>query len=136
MARRSKIRNPKSRITIMANRKKKLKSSGESALGESPMDVGLLEQIVRLMSANDLSTVDGRDGEGRVILRGGQQVVARPAAIPAAAYPAAPLTPAAAPAAPSAAPADEESELVPIKSPMVGTFYAAPKPGEKPYVTV
>ncbi len=26
--------------------------------------------------------------------------------------------------------------VIPIKSPMLGTFYAAPKPGEKPFVTV
>ena len=29
-----------------------------------------------------------------------------------------------------------DAKLIPIKSPMVGTFYAAPKQGEKPYVGV
>jgi acetyl-CoA carboxylase biotin carboxyl carrier protein len=33
-------------------------------------------------------------------------------------------------------PGDEESEYHRITSPMVGTFYAAPKPGEKPFVGV
>jgi hypothetical protein len=45
-----------------------------------PMDVGLLDQIVKLMSANDLNTVDLRDGGRRVILRRG------PAAGPAVQY--------------------------------------------------
>lgn len=46
--------------------------------------------------------------------------------------------PSAAPAAPSAAPApvEDTGKLVPIKSPMVGTFYAAPAPDADPYVTL
>ena len=35
------------------------------------MDVGLLEQLVKLMAANDLNTVDVRDGDKRVILKRG-----------------------------------------------------------------
>jgi acetyl-CoA carboxylase biotin carboxyl carrier protein len=44
--------------------------------------------------------------------------------------------PAAAPAAPAVAtaPAEDESRYVAVKSPMVGTFYAAPAPDAKPYV--
>ena len=41
----------------------------------SPMDVDLLEQMVRLMAANDLNTVDVRDGDRRVILKRGAAVV-------------------------------------------------------------
>jgi acetyl-CoA carboxylase biotin carboxyl carrier protein len=37
------------------------------------------------------------------------------------------------PPAPSAPP---KSSLLEVKSPMVGTFYGAPEPGAKPYVTV
>jgi len=35
-----------------------------------------------------------------------------------------------------AAPADDSAGLVAIKSPMVGTFYAAPSPDAKPFVQV
>jgi acetyl-CoA carboxylase biotin carboxyl carrier protein len=35
-----------------------------------------------------------------------------------------------------AAPAKVESPLAEVKSPMVGTFYAAPEPGAKPFVAV
>src|SRR3954468_8321099 len=56
--------------------KKKSKPARESAnnskrSSESPMDVTLLDRIVKLMSANDLNTVDVRDGDKRVILKRG-----------------------------------------------------------------
>ena len=106
------------------------------------MDVNLLEQIVRLMSANDLNTVELRDGEKRVMLKRGADVVQYSGA-PAYASPppsspragAAPAPPSAAEAAASASEA-ADAKLVPVKSPMVGTFYAAPKQGEKPFVSV
>lgn len=104
------------------------------------MDVGLLQQIVSLMAANDLNMVEVRDGDRRIVLRRGAERVMVPmtgvtAAVPApvAAAPA----PAAAPAQPAAPKADaEDANLKPIKSPMVGTFYAAPSPDAKPFVSV
>ena len=99
------------------------------------MDVGLLQQIVQLMSANDLSSVDVRDGDKRIILRRGAEAVVMQSAatpLPPAARPA---TAPSAPAAP-AAPADEEASYRAIKSPMVGTFYARPSPDAKPFATV
>jgi acetyl-CoA carboxylase biotin carboxyl carrier protein len=61
-----------------------------------------------------------------------------PAAVPA---PVARLTPAdgsAAVAEPEGAPRAEapKTKLLEVKSPMVGTYYAAPEPGAKPYVAV
>ncbi|NJK73983.1 MAG: acetyl-CoA carboxylase biotin carboxyl carrier protein, partial [Microcoleus sp. SU_5_6] len=45
--------------------------------------------------------------------------------------------PAAAPAsAPASVPAPNDAKLVPIISPMVGTFYRAPGPDEPPFVEV
>ena len=104
------------------------------------MDVNLLQQIVELMSANDLNTVDLRDGEKRVVLKRGANVV-QYAGAPMMSMPAPAPAPATAPAQPAAgaaggAAADADAKLVPIKSPMVGTFYAAPKQGEKPFVSV
>ena len=52
--------------------------------------------------------------------------VSPPAGVPAVAETAAPAPAAAAP----------KSTLLELKSPMVGTFYGAPEPGAKPYVTV
>ncbi len=145
-------RNPGKRKTRPATGKEPGGGGGAtpSARAGSPMDVGLLEQMVRLMAANDLNTVDVRDGDRRVILKRGAPVVQYAGPLPMAAphgQAAAPAPPAAgAPAAAAAAggpapPAGDagaaaEAQLVPIKSPMVGTFYAAPKQGEKPYVSV
>lgn len=111
------------------------------------MDVGLLQRIVELMAANDLNTVDVRDGGKRIVLKRGQAVVMAPMAAAPAAYPQSAPTSApasgassagSAPAAASKAAngADDTAGLVAIKSPMVGTFYAAATPDAKPFVSV
>ena len=125
-------------------------SAGGGAGGTSkgsPMDVSLLERLVKLMAANDLNTVDVRDGDKRVILKRGAVFAA--ANVSSGFYPA----PQAAPlqgqnpgltagattsgaASSSAPPADDTAGMVAIKSPMVGTFYAAPSPDAKPFVSV
>jgi len=102
------------------------------------MDVGLLARLVELMTRHDLNTVDVRDGDRRVILKrggigGAVQGVQPPATFTPGGAPSQTL---ATSAVPTAARAEEESRNYRITSPMVGTFYAAPKPGEKPFVTV
>jgi acetyl-CoA carboxylase biotin carboxyl carrier protein len=111
---------------------------GSSAVGGGPMDVALLQQIVKLMAANDLNTVDLRDGGRRIVLKRGAQVVAIPTAVAQVPHAQPAAAPQAAPSGtqPSGAADDDLKGLIPIPSPMVGTFYAAPKPGEKPYVSV
>ena len=104
----------------------------------SPMSVDLLERITRLMKDNDLSTVDVRDGDKRVILKRGTMIepgavtAFAPSYSPANSYAA---TPASAPAAQTAA-MDESAGMQAIKSPMVGTFYSAASPDAKPFVSV
>jgi acetyl-CoA carboxylase biotin carboxyl carrier protein len=117
--------------------KKKTKPTSPTAATGSPMDVNLLSQIVELMASADLNTVDVRDGDRRVILKRG--AVAGPVQMVAAPqHVAVPTAPQAKPAsgAPEEAPAESDEGLNKIVSPMVGTFYAAPKPGEKPFVAV
>jgi acetyl-CoA carboxylase biotin carboxyl carrier protein len=118
------------------------------------MDVSLLERIVRLMSANDLNTVDVRDGARRVILkRGAPAPVFAPGAGPGF-YPqpsihgSQPFS--IAPGGSSAgagagggvsggaggAAAEEDAGLHAITSPMVGTFYSASSPDAKPFVSI
>jgi acetyl-CoA carboxylase biotin carboxyl carrier protein len=99
------------------------------------MDVSLLEQLVKLMSANDLNTVEVRDGDRRVVLKRG---AAGPNVISGGFVPVSAPALAAAPGGGSAAasPPDEAAGLTPIKSPMVGTFYSASSPDAKPFVQV
>ena len=115
------------------SKKKPVKQAGKTpsaVISGSPMDVGLLEQLVKLMTANDLNTVEVRDGGRRVVLKRGAvqptysiAQMAAPIAAPAA-------------AAVPAPPVDAEAGLNPIKSPMVGTFYSASSPDAKPFVQV
>jgi acetyl-CoA carboxylase biotin carboxyl carrier protein len=109
----------------------------------SPMDVGLLQQIVRLMSSNDLNTVDVRDGDKRVILKRGMSFVAPSASSGGYAFatPVQTQSPglasgAASGAGANAVPVDEDAGLTPIQSPMVGTFYSSPSPDAKAFVSV
>lgn len=100
------------------------------------MSVGFLQQLVDLMTANDLNTVDLRDQGKRIILkRGAGQVISTVAAPVQLAAPA-PAASAGGQAAKPAAAKDEDAGLVPIKSPMVGTFYAASSPDAKPFASV
>lgn len=106
------------------------------------MDIDLLEQIVELMSANDLNTVDVRNGDRRIILKRGAASpgpvhYVQPASVPQAFAGATPNASGPASAStPATAPVEDESKYLRITSPMVGTFYAASKPGEKPLVAV
>ena len=111
---------------------KKNGNGGGMAPEGSPMDVDLLQQIVKLMAANDLNTVDVRDGDRRIILKRGAATGPVMMSMPMATAPAA--GGAGATAAPP--PVDEEASYKPIKSPMVGTFYAAPAPDAKAFVGV
>lgn len=109
-------------------------AKSETKESRSPMSTELLERIVKLMAANDLNTVEIRDGDKRVVIKRGPAGVAVPMAMPAmAAAVSAPAAPASAPA--KAEKPAEDANLVAIKSPMVGTFYSSPSPDAKPFVT-
>jgi acetyl-CoA carboxylase biotin carboxyl carrier protein len=100
--------------------------------GENVFDIERLRQIVELMEEHDLTEVDLHQGEERIKLnRGGQTIVAAPAAPhPAAAPP---------PAAPVASPGGDapvDDGTITINAPMVGTFYARANPEAEPFVQV
>ncbi len=110
------------------------------------MDVALLEQIVSLMAANDLNTVDVRDGDKRVILKRGAvqfpSIAIAPGGSPglygsmqSAPHPAQ-TNPTLPGGASASAPVNDDANLIAIKSPMVGTFYSSATPEAKPFVSV
>jgi acetyl-CoA carboxylase biotin carboxyl carrier protein len=116
------------RASTLSEKKSSKKPSAppSASLPGSPMDVALLQQIVSLMATNDLNTVDVRDGNRRIILkRGSEPVAPLPTTAPPPAHPGSPQSP----------PADD-ANLKSIPSPMVGTFYTAPSPDAKPFVSV
>jgi len=93
-----------------------------------------IKQLVQMMVDNDLNEVEIALGDDKVLLKRGKPA---PAVMPMAMHPVptAPAPAAAAPTAPAAAP-KADSNLVEIRSPMVGTFYAAPSPDSDPFVKV
>ncbi len=109
--------------------------SEAGSTGNTPFDLDRLQQLVEMMEKHGLSEVNLRRGDEQWRLRrGAREVVhAVPAPLPIAV--AAPAAASVAQAAPAAASA-EASGLIDIKSPTVGTFYAAPSPGEPAFVTV
>lgn len=107
------------------------------------MDLRKIKKLIEMLEESNLSELEIREGEETVRLS------RHPTGVPAPAYYAAPMpAQAAAPAAPasSATPAARDDQdaagstraTAPdgqtLRSPMVGTFYAAPSPGADPYV--
>ena len=109
--------------------------------GGGPFELRKIRQLVRLMHEHGLAEIDLRQGETRIRLRreltGGEKAASgTPAASPAAA----PMGPAAAAssglvAGPRAVEA-EANRYIELKSPMVGTFYAAASPEAEAFVHV
>lgn len=112
------------------------------------MDMIDLRYVKKLIDMLDGSTVDSieisSDKGMKLRLsksapqRAGVAMTAQPATV-AAAVP--PMAPAPAPvdgtaAAPTAAATPAQPDLLEVKSPMVGTYYKAPEPGAKAYVSV
>lgn len=91
------------------------------------MDLRKIKSLIQLLEESDVAELEITEGEESVrISRAGPAPATAPAPAPA---------PAPAAAEPAAAePALPEGHV--IASPMVGTFYAAPSPGAKPFVRV
>jgi acetyl-CoA carboxylase biotin carboxyl carrier protein len=101
-------------------------------------DVRKVRRLVELMNEYDLSEIDLKQGEQRVRLRRGPETVTVSSSA-AGGLPTQMTAPArAAGGGPSGAeaPAIDESKFSLIRSPMVGTFYAAPNPDAAPFVKV
>ncbi len=102
-------------------------------------DVKKVRRLVELMEQHDLAEIDLRQADQRIRLRRG----AEPQVFPAGAYPAPATFAAGSPPAAGANPAGgaaprpaADPNLQVIRSPMVGTFYAAPSPESPPFVKV
>jgi acetyl-CoA carboxylase biotin carboxyl carrier protein len=101
------------------------------------MKIDEIRELVRLMVENELAELDITEGENKIRLKrtGAAEVVSlvpSPGAPPGAA----PSAAAGLRTAGAAAPAPPAENLLEIKSPMVGTFYAAASPDSEPYVGV
>jgi acetyl-CoA carboxylase biotin carboxyl carrier protein len=102
---------------------------------QEPFDLDKLQQLIEMMEKHDLREVRLRRGNERWLLRRGPQDVVQFAPV-AAPQPISAPAPAAAGSSGSTAggPAAAPAGTVDITSPMVGTFYRSPSPGEKAFV--
>jgi acetyl-CoA carboxylase biotin carboxyl carrier protein len=112
-------------------------ASGSGPNPNDVFDVRKVRRFIELMNEYDLAEIDLRQNDQRIRLRRGPDVVTVAGAVPSlppqaghAARPAA--GEAAAPAGASA----EDANFITIRSPMVGTFYAAASPESPPFVKV
>ena len=111
------------------------------------IDLRYVKKLIELLDGSSVDSIEISSDKGMKIRlskspsqRGAVQVAA-PVQVPVLAAPAAParLTPvegvASQPAEIDGKPEPPKPKLLEIKSPMVGTFYSAPEPGAKAYVT-
>jgi len=107
------------------------------------MDIRKIKKLIELLEESGIAEIEIKEGEEAVRISrmptGGMVPQVAPQlvhAAPAAAAPAAAVPgPAAVAAAESAAAKPKSNEHV-ITAPMVGTFYASPSPGAKPFVEI
>lgn len=110
------------------------------------MSIKELQELIKLINRYKLAEFNMKDGDFEIFIRSDQdpiespiqQVMQMPPAFvqaPAQTAPVATAPAAAAPTAPANDAADE-SHLVPVKSPMVGTFYRSSSPDKPPFVKV
>jgi acetyl-CoA carboxylase biotin carboxyl carrier protein len=108
-----------------------------AAAPQDIFDVRKIRRLVELMKEHDLSEIDLQQGEVRIQLRRSCAAapvvvgVAPPVAVPAPVLAGPPAPESVAPAA-----AEANKHIAVIKSPMVGTFYAAADPESPPFVKV
>ena len=111
-----------------------------------------IKELIHVVQQSGVAELEVQRGDNRVRIRKSsavhpQEILIAPATAPvvaahaaAGAGPAPAFTPAAAAAAPPVAPAavdaDDEADLVFVKSPIVGTFYESASPGAPPFVKV
>lgn len=120
------------------------------------LDLDQLRELLASINQTDISELNLKGENFELVVRRGPDVSGQAAAVhggqavpqpqpmpqqpmimaPPQAQPPAPLTMAAAPAPEPVAPPSNTQSWVEIKSPMVGTFYRAPAPGEPNFVNV
>lgn len=107
------------------------------------MDIKQIQDLIKFVAKSGVNEVSIEEKDFKITIKTNQEPTYVTATLPAPV--AAPAAPAAAPAAPAAAlaapaadaPATaDKSNLITIKSPMIGTFYRSSSPDKPPFVNV
>lgn len=114
------------------------------------MDIKQIQDLIKFVAKSGVNEVSIEEKDFKITIKTGQEPTYVTATLPQPMmaqhpYPVAPQgatsdqplpTQASAPAPASEAKADQDSKLVVIKSPMIGTFYRASSPDKPPFVNV
>lgn len=107
-------------------------------MAQKDSDLQKIKELIEIMKDNELVEVEIKHGDDKIFLKRSQpqsQQVALPTMVPGiSAAPVSPNTTQAPAAEAKAFAARPQEELVEIKSPIVGTFYATPSPDSEPFV--
>ena len=103
------------------------------------IDVPRIRELIEIMVQHDLNEIRIREGDALIFLRkphaldhgiGGQLMPPSPISMQGL------FSSPVAPASPAPAGTDSDNDLVPIVSPMIGTFYASSGKGDTPFVSM
>ncbi|MFA5553545.1 MAG: acetyl-CoA carboxylase biotin carboxyl carrier protein [Phycisphaerae bacterium] len=105
-------------------------------MSEKHDDLQKIQQIIEIMKKNDLIEVEIKHGDDKILLKRSGPVQPAITALPFVGQSVPAAMPAAGTAEQSALVSKPASNLLEIKAPMVGTFYATPSPDSDSYVEV
>lgn len=108
-------------------------------MAEKDADINKIKQLIEIMRENGLVEIEIKHDDDKIVLKRAQpqQIISGiPMVSPETAVPVSPESIGAErqSTTPQAVPSEED--LVEIKSPIVGTFYATPSPDSEPYVDI
>ena len=96
------------------------------------MDLRKIKKLIELVEESGISELEVRDGDEAIRIARPSQPAPVAAAVPTDAQPNAVETAASS----GAVAAESENGTFAVTAPLAGTFYRAPAPGERPFVTV
>lgn len=98
------------------------------------MEIEYIEKLVKLLSENELTEISLEEGDKAILIRKEKEVITTAATVPVHVAAASQTQPAV--KVVEAVVEKDESKLLKVVSPMVGTFYKAASPGSAPFTEV
>jgi acetyl-CoA carboxylase biotin carboxyl carrier protein len=111
----------------------------DAAMAEKETDIKKIKQLIEIMEENGLVEIEIKHDDDKIVLKRAQpqQIVGGiPMMSPESAVPVGPESIKTAGQSSASQRVPSEEDLVEIKSPIVGTFYATPSPDSEPYVDI
>ena len=111
----------------------------DAAMAEKDNDIKKIKKLIEIMKENGLVEIEIKHDDDKIVLKRAQPQQAIggiPMMSPESAVPAGPESISAVGQPSASQPVPSEEDLVEIKSPIVGTFYATPSPDSEHYVDI